>query len=220
MQLDHVFVFAPLGAPAADLLVSAGLVEGPPNVHPGQGTANRRFFFTNGMLELLWVHDEAEARSARTAPSKLWERSQWQQRGTSPFGLCWRHVAEVAGHEPFPTYPYRPLYLPEGEAIPTATLSKDPNQPMGFLVPDAFLAGPKRPLPPRSERRIRKLVLRQPRLDPTWRMIAAMDTEGLVVFEDGPVCMELWLEGEGVHADLRPAGVPLMVRSGLGGAGP
>lgn len=62
-ELDHFFVWSDVNAPEADYLINAGLSEGPANVHPGQGTANRRFFFANGMLELLWVHDEAEARS-------------------------------------------------------------------------------------------------------------------------------------------------------------
>ena len=65
LRFDHVFVFVPPGAQAADLLVAAGLVEGPPNQHPGQGTANRRFFLANAMLELLWVH-EADAADAAT----------------------------------------------------------------------------------------------------------------------------------------------------------
>ena len=44
-ELDHVFLWTALDVPEADLLVDFGLTEGPSNVHPGQGTANRRFFF-------------------------------------------------------------------------------------------------------------------------------------------------------------------------------
>jgi hypothetical protein len=40
-------------APEAERIAAFGLCEGPSNVHPGQGTANRRFFFRNAMLELL-----------------------------------------------------------------------------------------------------------------------------------------------------------------------
>ena len=213
LRFDHCFVFAPQGAAAGDLLVAAGLVEGPPNVHPGQGTANRRFFLANGMLELLWVHDEAEARSARTAPARLWERSRWREQGSSPFGLCWRHLVEPHGSEPFATFPYHPVYLPEGASIPTAELSRDPAQPMGFLLPAAFAEAPARPDLPRSPWAVRRLVLRLPSLDPGWQEIAVKDPEGIVVFEEGPVGMELLLGGAGVYADLRPEGVPLVVRS-------
>ncbi len=71
-ELDHLFIFTDIDAPAADRLVSFGLTEGTSNVHPEQGTACRRFFFHNCMLELLWVHDPEEAQSVRTRPTHLW----------------------------------------------------------------------------------------------------------------------------------------------------
>ena len=79
-ELDHLFVCVSPGAPEAGRLIQLGLMEGPPNTHPGQGTANRRFFFANAMLELLWVADAAEAQSEMAAPTKLWER--WSERGS------------------------------------------------------------------------------------------------------------------------------------------
>jgi hypothetical protein len=71
VELDYVFVCTALDAPEADLLVAFGLAEGTPNRHPGQGTANRRFYFRNAMLELVWVRDEREARSPLVAPTRL-----------------------------------------------------------------------------------------------------------------------------------------------------
>ncbi|MGD8663420.1 MAG: hypothetical protein PVH37_26025 [Desulfobacterales bacterium] len=47
LEFDHAFVFVGAGAPDADILVAAGMVEGALNIHPGQGTQNRRFFFFN-----------------------------------------------------------------------------------------------------------------------------------------------------------------------------
>ena len=44
-ELDHVFICAAAGAPEAASLIAFGLTEGTPNTHPGQGTANRRFFY-------------------------------------------------------------------------------------------------------------------------------------------------------------------------------
>src|ERR1035441_10453791 len=52
------------GAPAGDQLVWFGLREGPSNPHPGQGTANRRFFFANAVLELVWVCDRSEEHTS------------------------------------------------------------------------------------------------------------------------------------------------------------
>lgn len=44
IELEHFFIRVRPAAPEADILAAMGLVEGTPNVHPGQGTANRRFF--------------------------------------------------------------------------------------------------------------------------------------------------------------------------------
>lgn len=112
LQLHHVFVCTSEGAPEARALLDAGLVEGSSNIHPGQGTANRRFFFESGFLELFWVHDEREAKLPLSAPTKLWDR--WVGRGktTSPFGLCFSSTDGVSSPLPFATWEYRPDYLP------------------------------------------------------------------------------------------------------------
>jgi hypothetical protein len=117
LHLHHVFVLTSVGAPEADDLLNAGLVEGSPNTHPGQGTANRRFFFESGFLELLWVHDEREAQSAVTAPTKLWDR--WAGRGgtTNPFGLCFSSPDGAGSDLPFPSWAYRPDYLADARCI-------------------------------------------------------------------------------------------------------
>jgi len=106
-----------VGAPEAEGLLGAGLVEGSSNTHPGQGTANRRFFFESGFLELLWVHDEREAQSALTAPTKLWDR--WAERGsaTNPFGICFSSSDGADPILPFPSWAYRPGYLSEGRCM-------------------------------------------------------------------------------------------------------
>jgi hypothetical protein len=117
LELDHVFICCAPGAPEADALVRLGLKEGSPNTHPGQGTANRRFFFGNAFLELLWVSEPVEARSEQTRRTKLWER--WSQRTSSacPFGVVFRPTATNAGSAPFATWAYFPNYLPPGLAI-------------------------------------------------------------------------------------------------------
>jgi hypothetical protein len=56
-------------------------------VHPGQGTANRRFFFANAFLELLWIADEEEVRNGKRAH----HAARAPERGdASPFGICFR----------------------------------------------------------------------------------------------------------------------------------
>ncbi|HLJ49579.1 MAG TPA: VOC family protein [Bryobacteraceae bacterium] len=111
--IDHVFICTSVGAPAADALVAFGLTEGTPNRHPGQGTANRRFFFENGMLELIWVENPEEAQSEQTRAMRLWERWSETGQGASPFGIILRPEPGPGEPCPFPSWEYRPPAMPE-----------------------------------------------------------------------------------------------------------
>src|SRR5215467_4007938 len=113
IELDHLFICTSREAPEAERLVQFGLREGPPNQHPGQGTACRRFSFANAMIELFWVNDPNEAQSESTKPTLLWERWSGRQRSASPFGICTRPVNPQDQRSPFPAWEYRPAYLPD-----------------------------------------------------------------------------------------------------------
>ncbi len=130
-ELDHVFILTrAMGAPEADKLVEFGLVEGSPNTHPGQGTANRRFFFQNVMLELLWVADAEESQASDL--SVIWHRSQ--QPGASLFGVCLRPVSTPPDDKPFPGWRYYPSYLPEPLYIWVGQNSEILSEPFMFYL--------------------------------------------------------------------------------------
>jgi hypothetical protein len=128
VAVDHVFICTPVGGPAADQLVQFGLREGAPNRHPGQGTACRRFFFRNAMLELLWVEDAAQAQSEQTRRTKLWERWSAGGRGVSPFGIILRPATHSESAIPFPAWDYRPKYLPD--SVLQIASDAQPAEPM------------------------------------------------------------------------------------------
>ncbi len=113
IELDHLFVCTAPGAPEAEQLIQFGLHEGPPNQHPGQGTANRRFAFPNAMIELLWVSDIRKARSQETERTLLWDRWSGRTHRACPFGICLRPVGSQDTGPPFPSWEYRPSYLPD-----------------------------------------------------------------------------------------------------------
>ena len=117
IELDHFFVCAAPGAPAADELVRFGLREGPPNRHPGQGTANRRFGFANAMIEFFWVCDAEEAQSEGSRQTLLWERWSGREGKASPFGICLRPAVAENSVVPFQAWEYRPAYLPDPLAL-------------------------------------------------------------------------------------------------------
>jgi hypothetical protein len=218
LAIDHVFVCTAHGAPEAERLAAAGFAEGAPNVHPGQGTACRRFFFRNAYLELLWIDDPEAARDARTAPTRLWERWSGRSDGwTCPFGVAVRTPAGAP--LPFPTWPYRPRYLPSGMAIPVATNADALHEPMLFVLPfggrpDAAQGAARQPLVHGSGvGELTRVVLQGPPAAPSAALAALLaagvmehhqaDRRALVLGFDG--------EGAGRELDLGPA-LPLVLR--------
>ena len=132
IELDHLFILTAPDTPEAASLIDFGLHEGPPNQHPGQGTANRRFAFTNAMLELLWITDAEEAQSPLTRRTQLWERWNGRQSNASPFGICVRPADSGSAAPPFPFWGYRPAYLPAPLAIHIAEAGIE--EPMWFYL--------------------------------------------------------------------------------------
>src|SRR5690348_10839908 len=117
LELDHVFICCTAGGAEADGLLRLGLLEGSSNTHPGQGTENRRFFFDNAFIELLWVSNPSDAQSPLTRRTRLFER--WSQRaaGACPFGIGFRPAGTMVEKPPFPSWQYAPAYLPSGFSI-------------------------------------------------------------------------------------------------------
>jgi hypothetical protein len=144
--VDHAFIGCTTGAPEADALLRLGFVEGSPNTHPGQGTANRRFFFENFMLELVWVSDPAEAQSERTRRTRLWERCQGRDGRINPFGIIFRSTSTPPAPAPFATWSYTPVYLPRGFAMQIAE-GTTLNEPGLFYLPFLRSGAARRPEP-------------------------------------------------------------------------
>ena len=156
--IDHVFVMCDVGAPEADVLRDHGFAEGSANVHTGQGTANRRFFFDNFMVELLWVNHPSEAASAAVRQTALWERWSARNDGGSRFGLVLGGAVSDGALPPFETQSYFPPYLPPELSIEVVQgLSMDepalywmpwlgsdrprPNEPVDHTAPVRRISG-------------------------------------------------------------------------------
>lgn len=145
MQFDHLFITFAYKADAhkaAKRLTQAGFTQGTGNIHAGQGTANSRFFFVNGFIELLYPNSaltenalKAEFLSDTTKPTHLYERL-YGLNDASPFGVCLRpcNPSKVLTL-PFSTWGYRPAYLPPSMSIPIANAPM--TEPMWFYLPFA-----------------------------------------------------------------------------------
>lgn len=217
LELDHVFVFAaPAAADAAAAELAAwGLVEGTPNVHPGQGTANRRFFFANAFLELLFVRDAAEVQSPPIAATHLGDRARWRETGYSPYGVC---VRTAGAPLPFPTWPYRPPYLPAGMHIDVAA-DTAPHEPFVFAIPfggrpDAAPPDRRQPLAhPSGATMITALRMTLP--GAASPALLALQHAGVVMLAHGDapaLALELDHARAGRMLDLHP-GLPLVLRA-------
>ena len=67
LEFDHLFILTQPQAPEVEAVIAKGFSEGSRNIHPGQGTANRRIFFHNAMVEFLWVDDPAAMQLLQAA---------------------------------------------------------------------------------------------------------------------------------------------------------
>ncbi len=217
VELDHIFVCADRGGDEAQRLIETGLAEGAPNRHPGQGTANRRFFFANGMLELIWVEDAAEAGSPLTRRTGLLER--WMDRGSgrrSPLGLGVRSRTDDLGEAlplPFDSWAYRPLYLPEGLQIDVAAGTR-PNEPMIFGVPGGGGGRPRLAAHPLGVEQITRVRIRGPGLAEPSGPLKRVTQAGVASFlEDSEHLLELWFDDgrQGASRAFQPL-LPLTIR--------
>ncbi len=134
MDIDHIFIFTDDNGKVADELVDFGLTEGSNRVHVGQGTINRKFYFENFFLEILWVHNEKEIISEQTKPTGLWQRANFRVNNFAPYGLC---VVNSNDTEKLfeKAFKYQPDYFPEGLAIDIIRNESQPNFPWTFQLP-------------------------------------------------------------------------------------
>ncbi|MBO0932426.1 VOC family protein [Fibrella aquatilis] len=134
MDADHIFIFTDDNGKTADQLVEFGLTEGSNRVHVGQGTTNRKFYFDNFFLEILWVHDTNEIESEKIKPIGLWQRAEFKINNFSPFGLCIINTSET--DELFENaFKYQPDYFPQGQTIDILKNENQSSLPWTFRLP-------------------------------------------------------------------------------------
>jgi hypothetical protein len=207
VSIDHVFICTQRGAPAAEILKQAGLNEGAPNRHPGQGTACRRFFFANGMLELLWLEDEAEARSEQTRATRLWERLS-AASPSSPFGVILKPSPGSEPVCPWPSWTYRPATMPITLEIAADT---DLEEPMWCFIQSARVPSP--PQHPVGFHQITGVTIGVPGVK-QGSVTSAMANSGVIAVRTGvEPLLELEFDSgrQGTTLDFRPH-LPLVLR--------
>ena len=210
IRLDHAFILTQPGAPEAELLIDIGMVEGTPNTHPGQGTANRRFFFTDFGLELGFFTDPEEAR---TGPGRiLRSRDRYEADHGSPFGLIFR-ADNQADVDSYPGIPYQPDYFAEGQFFVVGENADLLDEPTCVLMPANLPNRPPQTLSSAPFESLTGLVLHLPLAKMSPALSAAAGIERVDLLTGSENLMELEFGGArlGRQHDLRPD-LPLVIR--------
>lgn len=210
IKLDHFFVLTEPGAPQADLLSGMGWIEGTRNDHPGQGTANRRFFFPNAALELLYVRDAAEAAGGRGKRMRIAERAA--DPAASPFGLIVRETAESA-KPPFPGWRYCPEYFRADQCFHVGENSDLLVEPLCVCMPDNLPLPETQPRPANPGMNLTQLRISVPVARPSATLAAVADCERVSLQLNEPHRLELVFneQQQGRSLDLAPD-LPLRIR--------
>ncbi len=207
MKLDHLFIMTEKFAPEAELLTDLGLVEGTSNSHPGQGTANRRFFFSNTALELLYVHDAKEADEGPGQGLRLRERAS--NPIASPFGLVMRRDGDCP---PFAGWRYQPMYFDPGISFLVAENSEYLDEPLCICLPEDPPSGLPQVESEKPFTEVTELRIHVPVDEPSSVLEAVAQVEGIRIQTDSPHLLEIAFghEKEGKRRDLRPR-LPLII---------
>lgn len=133
LELDHFFILTDKPKEAGDALLSMGLEESFSRDHEGQGTSNRRFQFSNSMLEILYVRDVKEAEAGPAKKMRFPERVK--NAKASPFGIIVTRLDEADSSMPFPGWRYQPDYFDTPNAFHIGDNSDCLEEPLCVYVP-------------------------------------------------------------------------------------
>jgi hypothetical protein len=210
IELDHFFVVTRPGAPGGDSLAALGLVEGTPNVHPGQGTANRRFFFANAMLELIYIRNEHEAAGGPAGKLNMPERAR--SAAASPFGLVFRSTSSSTS-PPFPGWRHFAEYLPDGSHFHIGENSDRLDEPLCVVMPANISAPSRQPAPRHPFTTVTSVRISVLAASPSPVLAAVSGIGPLSIAPSQPHLLELQFNdgAAGQEKDLRPQ-LPLIIR--------
>ncbi len=135
LSLDYVFIITQPGAPIARRLIDIGLIEGNANIHPGQGTSNRRFFLDGFTIELLYVSDPGEAANGAGKGLGILTRSLDVE--ANPFGIMAR-TTEPGTIPTFPGWQYFPDYFDGKMCFYVGDNSDQLKEPLCICMPPSL----------------------------------------------------------------------------------
>ena len=209
MELDHFFILTDRPAVQAGILSKIGLAEGTPNDHPGQGTSNRRFFFCNTALELLYVRDAKEAEDGPGRRLRFPDRAF--DASSSPFGLITRDDSSEG--EPYAGWLYQPDYFQPGYGFLIGENSDLLDEPLCVHMPFKLPPPTAQPVPIEPFSTVTELRVHVPVTTPSDVLRRVSRVRQITLVTSAPHLLELVFNNAaaGQFRDLRPV-LPLQIR--------
>ena len=210
LTLDHIFIITQPGAELADKLIALGMVEGSSNTHPGQGTANRRFFFDGFVLEFVYVSDAHEAATGAGQRLEVLQRSR--NKDASPFGLVAR-LADGSTEPAFDHWLYYPDYFGEDMCFFVGDNSTQWQEPLCICMPSAL---PMRSAVPANYANVEwglttvEITVPDSGVSPVLEHFSGMEMVDVKAGGGHHLALEFNNRAAGSSADLRPQ-LPLML---------
>lgn len=209
LELDHIFILVEPEAHVANELVSLGLTESFSRDHTGQGTSNRRFEFSNGVLEFLWIRDSNEANNG--SAKKLLLPQRRSNPTASPFGIIVNKKDKSDQQKPFNGWKYQPDYFQAPMAFLIGNNSSKLTEPLCIYAP--FIEPNVRHTEKGMFKSISKVCVYTPETSFSDTLKSVKDSDRLAVeSDDNPHWMELTLDENrlGMSKDFRPE-IPLVL---------
>lgn len=237
LEVDHFNIWVKNPNAAKQKLRSIGFTSVPDSlseIHIGQGTAGKYFYFLNSYLELIFVHDQNELEENNRINKYLdfTERANFDINGASPFSLALKVKDYNLDKIPFQKIEYHQDWMEENASIYSAKNSKiNLKEPSIFIVyPEieslqfGSLADLKK-IPneyaflrafykhPNGAKKVTKIIITSTAINLESETIKAVNTVKNLLVKNGPKhLMELYFDDgtQGKTFDLRPE-LPLKI---------
>jgi len=140
LMVDHFNIWVKNPKKAKELLTNIGFTAVPDSlsqIHKGQGTTGRYFYFLNGYLELIFVYNQNEFDKNNSIHKDLdfVERANFDKNGASPFGIALKVKEYNIEKIPFKKVSYHQDWMEENANIYAAKNSKkNLKEPSVFVV--------------------------------------------------------------------------------------
>lgn len=139
LKMDHVNIWVKNPKEAKGKLEAIGFTAVPDSlcqVHSGQGTTGRYFYFLNGYLELIYKYEEEEFQANATINKSLdfIERSNSPENGYLPFSVALNMKHYNKNEIPFKTIEYHQDWMGATDRIYMAENSKTKKEEPSIFV--------------------------------------------------------------------------------------